>query len=182
MSETVRTLVTGFGPFMEVTENPSAIIAASIDRPHRVLEVSYRVAEEFVFGLDEDSFDRLVLLGVASGRDRISLETLAHNLHGDALDVRQAARAGPIVETAPPILASTLFTEDRLPTLVAGEPGLQVSRDAGRYLCNFAYFLALRAFPAKRVGFIHVTPIDRIAIEDQIELVRRVIERAEALG
>lgn len=63
----------------------------------------------------------------------------------------------------------------------------EISRDAGGYVCNFAYFHALRCFPAARVVFVHL-PLTETAFARQISagLVdgpprQRLIAHAEAV-
>ena len=60
-------LVTGFGSFGEVIENPSAALAASSGCSYEVLEVSFEAVDQFLERLDRGSFDKLLLLGVAQG-------------------------------------------------------------------------------------------------------------------
>src|SRR5690242_18891454 len=107
MSE--RTLVTGFGPFLDVVDNPSGMIARSTGRPNEVLEVSYDAVEDFIFHLDPATFDRLLLLGVAPSRTRLCAELFARNTYGRIADVQGTSRTGPIQSNQPLLLGSTLF-------------------------------------------------------------------------
>lgn len=171
-----RTLVTGFGPFPGVDDNPSAVLARESGEAHRVLDVSYDAAEAFVRDLDPSSFDRLLLIGVAASRDHLSLELFARNGCGRAPDVAGCVRAGRILDDFPLLLPSTLFEPEASAQILAGEPRLRFSLDAGGYLCNFIYYRCLAAFPDKRVGFLHVAPPERIGIGDQAALLRRVLD------
>lgn len=171
-----RTLVTGFGPFPGVEDNPSAALARESGEGHRILEVSYEAAEAFVRDVDAGSFDRLLLIGVAASRDHLSLELFARNGCGRAPDVTGCVRAGRILDDSPLLLPTTLFEPEASAQIIAGEPRLRFSLDAGGYLCNFIYYRCLAAFPSKRIGFLHVPPPDRIGIEEQSSLVRRVLD------
>ncbi len=42
------TLVTGFGPFLSVVQNPSGLLAQGCGRPSEMLEVSYACVDEFL--------------------------------------------------------------------------------------------------------------------------------------
>lgn len=50
------------------------------------------------------------------------------------------------------------------------------SWDAGDYLCNFAYFLALLRLPGGLCGFIHVPPLSKVPLATQQAWLERVID------
>jgi pyrrolidone-carboxylate peptidase len=56
------------------------------------------------------------------------------------------------------------------------------SADAGCYLCNYLYYRALRRLPGKRVGFVHVPPLDVLPFEDQRRVLAGLIDRIEGRG
>lgn len=174
-----RTFVTGFGPFGATADNPSAWLAERSGRPHRVLEVSFAAVERFLDDLNPDSFDRLVMLGLAGGeRDpRLRLETRARNQIGGAPDVTGVvAGPGPIAPFMPPQLGASLFTGN----LATETDRWRISVDAGDYLCNFALFRALRTFPKRRVGFVHVPPPDVWPLEEQRLALAEFLEEVES--
>ena len=174
-----RTLVTGFGPFLEVKHNPSARLAAALGRPHQVLEVSYEAADRFLASLDPDSFDRLVLLGVAASRSHVCIELFARNWRGSAPDVSGVATSGPIDEGQPLLVSGSLVPDELLSTLLVQHSELRASLDAGSYLCNYTYFRALQRFGGKRIGFIHVAPFERIAEPRQVDILKAIIDSVE---
>lgn len=177
-----RTLVTGFGPFGTVTVNPSGFLAEQCGREHRLLEVSYRAVREFLARLDPESFDRLLLLGVASGAKKCRVELFARNLIGPTPDVHGEV-PGPreIVPNAPRVLGGTLWDGTRLlsPKLIADHPRLVHSFSAGAYLCNYIYFEALLRFRDKKVGFLHVPLEEDMPLEEQLEAVAEVLDETE---
>jgi pyroglutamyl-peptidase len=177
MSE--RTLVTGFGPFLDIKENPSAELAYGLGRPYRILEVSYDAVEDFIFHLDPDSFDRLLLMGVAPSRTHLCAELFARNTYGIAADMRGDTRTGHIQEGQPLLLGTTMFGEDLLSELMVGSRHFRLSLNAGSYLCNFTYYKALTAFPNKQVGFLHVPPFHQISLENQVGAVDGLLRAAE---
>src|SRR5262245_58104523 len=82
----MRTLLTGFGGFGQVVNNPSARIVAHFERAGapghdlttRVLPVSYeRAAAEIVELLRGEPFEAALLLGVAQSTPVIRIEQLA---------------------------------------------------------------------------------------------------------
>jgi len=174
---TNRTLVTGYGPFLNVTENPTTILARESGRPHQVLEVAFEAADEFLASVDPNSFDRLVMLGVAKGRPKINPELFARNHIGNAKDVRGNDRFGLIDPEQPLLLASTLWTAEVIAAMYPRP--VAASYDAGSYLCNYLSFRALCCFPQKRVGFLHVPHHDDMPLDRQAEVIRGLLDRIE---
>lgn len=174
----MRILVTGFGPFRNVEDNPSGRLAEGSGRPFRVLEVAYAAADAFVEGLDPEGFDALLMLGVATRRERITPELFARNARSGEADVRGVEASGPIEEGAPLLLESTLW-DAHLVAELSVSAGLFASEDAGAYLCNYLSYRALRRFPRKRVGFLHVPPFEKVPRERQAEALERVLAAIE---
>ncbi len=170
-----RLLITGFGPFPRVPRNPSEQVArAAAANPRwrrlgwevhlRILDTRYSALDEQMLpALSEINPDAVLLLGVAAKRDAITPERQARNrvsrLFPDAGgNVGDASlrldRSDPrlIRRTHAPIDAMVRVMRRR--RLRAA-----ISHDAGRYLCNAAYYTALRACDPKargRVVFVHV--------------------------
>lgn len=161
----LKVLIAGFGPFPGVPRNPSgdaARLLGAFRRPAlsgMVREVivlpthwsALRTLEERIAATAPDA---IVLLGVASRRRRFDIEVRAVNeARGvDAARRRMPGRklasgAGAYLTRAP---AAALAHALRSAGLKAG-----ISRDAGRYLCNGAYYAALSRTQAPAV-FIHL--------------------------
>ncbi len=174
----MRILVTGFGPFLTMTENPSAILAEGCGRNHAVLEVAYDFADAFLKALDPADFDALLMLGVAQGRDTMTPELFARNWRGATPDVRGKGVPGPIEEGEPLLVESTLWNPHLLAEMEVAL-GLKTSMDAGSYLCNYASYRALRRFPDKKVGFLHVPTFDKVPRERQGEMLAEVLADIE---
>lgn len=179
MAAADRTFVTGFGPFLNVVDNPSGRLAEGSGRPHQVLEVAFEAVDRFLLSLDPSSFDRLVLLGVASGRKQVTPEMYARNQIGHTKDVRGNDRFGPIDPNGELLLEGTLWEPEVVASLLPNSK-LHMSLDAGSYLCNYTYYRALQTFPDKKVGFLHVPDVSAIPLDEQAVLVRRLIEAVEA--
>ncbi len=170
-----RTLVTGFGPFRNVLENPSELLAKSSGRPFEVLEVSYEAADDFVATINPFAYDNLLLLGVAGDRSQVSLELEAQNLRSGA-DVRGASTDGLIETEGPDRLKSTMWSQELVEYLKIEYPhDIALSWDAGTYLCNYIYYKALRTLNIPRIGFLHVVMPDKIPLSTQEEIVRGVL-------
>lgn len=172
----MRIFVTGFGPFGTVTENPSARLAETCGQPFEVLEVAYAAADAFVERLDPNSFDALLMLGVAVGRHEPTPELFARNWRGAVPDVHGIDIPGPIEEGQPLLLEATLWDPHLLAALEV-DLGLHTSLDAGSYLCNYLSYRALRKFPDKKVGFLHIPTFKAMKEERQVEILKGVIQK-----
>lgn len=158
--------MTGFGPFGDVTDNPSAFLAEHSGYPFKVMEVSYAAVDESLETLKNENFDTLVMLGVSSEATEIRLEAVARNHVGDTPDVKGVvAGPGPIDPDGPPQIHASLWTKDKG---LRGRPTREMSQDAGSYLCNYALFQALRKYPDKAVGFIHVPSFEMMDSDLQL--------------
>lgn len=111
--------------------------------------------------------DYILHIGMAAGRKYYSLEALAHRDGYQIIDVDGSI---PIKEEKhwrsagyPEVLKPDLDTEkilSRWRSSLQGEADVRISKDAGRYLCDFIFYtsLALRQSQGKpkRVLFLHV--------------------------
>lgn len=174
----MRVFVTGFGPFGDIGDNPSAVLARGCGRPHRVLRVAYAAVEEALADLQSEPFDALLMIGVAAGAERMRLESVAHNRIGKHADVEGVvAGPGPIDPRAPFQLHGGLWEPGC--ELAEADP-IGVTTDAGDYLCNYLYFRAIQAFPERRIGFLHVPTFETLPEATQSEVLSRVLRVLEA--
>jgi pyroglutamyl-peptidase len=174
-----RTLVTGFGAFGSVLDNPSAKLARESGRPFKVLEVAYEAADEFISSLDNTAFDRLLLMGVANSRDKFSVELFARNWRGKSADVRGVRAEGRIDEDAPLLLESELWNPENTSKIVVSDSHIRISMDAGDYLCNYVYYRAMQKIPINKVGFLHVPPESKMPLETQMESLQGILAELE---
>ena len=166
-------LVAGFGPFPGEPKNSSGDLARALGRRRRpalagvrivsaVLPTTYAAAHELPALLAKHDPDLVLFFGVA-GRSRfVRIETRAVNaasaLHPDAARAKPGRRA--VVNHAPTELAVRAPVQ-RLAAAArtAGVP-VRLSRDAGRYLCNAAFFISLDAARRKArprgLAFVHI--------------------------
>lgn len=162
-------LVTGFGPFLDVRENPSweairdldgARLGATVVRRVR-LDVRYdAVGRQLDEALCAHAPDRVLALGVC--RDpALRLEHVARNLDAaSAPDVSGESRPGRvIVEGGPDTLESRLPLARMRRALEQGGFEVLDSRDAGGYLCNHLFYELLTRFRSGPAGFVHVPPL-----------------------
>lgn len=166
-------LVTGFEPFGPVPHNPSAALLAAL--PDRIAGVEVKTAvlpvDSAAIGgalreLYAERPEVVLHLGVARERPFLSLERVAKNrLDFDLPDnAGRTVRGAEIVPGAPPELSTRLPTEQILGAWAALGIPARPSDDAGLYLCNQAFFLALHHLPdSVPAGFVHVAPDETLA-------------------
>ncbi|MFT4622336.1 MAG: pyroglutamyl-peptidase [Myxococcota bacterium] len=150
-------LVTGFGSFPGVTDNPTAALARAVDgavvagRSVRgvVLPVHYGAAPERTIALARALGAELVLgTGVAVRRTRVTVEQQGRRTVGrpDAAGHVPDGLFGPSLVPATIDVAALCAALDADP-----------SEDAGTYVCN-AWLHGVAHALAVPVGFVHVPP------------------------
>jgi pyroglutamyl-peptidase len=167
----MRVLITGFGPFPGAPFNPSAALAkalvrrrrpalAGVERAMHVFATTYASVDRDLPKLFAQKPDIVLMFGVAGRRRQLCIETRARNavslLFPDAGGRRP--QHGAIVLRGPAALKGNApFAR------LAGAAGKQarLSRDAGRYLCNYIYWRALEHARGTRplVQFVHIPPL-----------------------
>ena len=168
----MRLFVTGFGPFGDVTENPSAWLAERSGAPFEVLAVTFEAIDAFFDAFDPLAWDALLMMGVAHSADKMRLESIARNGCGSVADVDHVIQGpAPIDPFEVAALSGGLWR----PEHVHLDERLVESVNAGDYLCNAMYFQALRRAPQVRSGFLHVPPPTAIPLEAQLDVLHRLI-------
>ena len=171
----LQTLLTGFGPFGKVTNNPSARLvrhfAANGANGHELtcltLPVSYACAPDLMQnaiasgGTNGQPFDLVLMLGVAAGAAKWRLERLGRNRNDDYPDAEGFNPGGLVIDRAVGSSLPSTLPSSRLVGAIAnaGLPAIP-SDNAGGYLCNHLLFTTLRylrrtAHPARAI-FLHV--------------------------
>lgn len=158
-------LLTGFEPWAEFKTNPSGEVAKALGG--QVLPVHYDRADTALRRLLAARPAAIVMTGLADGRTSIQLEARAYNARHDG---RQIDPGGAAFRKSTLPLAPLLRRLRR-----AGLPA-EMSRDAGRYLCNHVFYRARGWLPDVPCGFIHLPPTRVLALKDQIRGVRLVLE------
>jgi len=167
-------LITGFGPFPGVTDNPSAQLVGRLAKARRPA-ISRHQLITHVFTTSYAAVDRdlpallarhkpqiLIMFGLAARTKFLRIETLAHNrksrLHPDR--DRQVAASYAIRPSAPHSLRGRAPFAKLLGAARATGIDARISRDAGRYICNYVYWRALDGAAGShrpdRVVFVHV--------------------------
>lgn len=157
-------LVTGFGPFPSMPRNPSAGAARAVaacprwrvlgvEVRLRVLTTAYAaILTELEPALAERP-SAVLMVGVAGRSRRIRVERRGTSRRSTLFPDRAGETAHAPMTRSAPRWTTAPAEAARLAVLRHGLPA-RLSRDAGRYLCNAAYFHALGA--QAPVLFIHI--------------------------
>jgi len=178
VSEKLRILVTGFGPFPGAPYNPTQPLVARLTRLRRpalsdvelsshIFPVTYKAVDrELPLALAKHQPHALLMFGLASRTGYLRVETRARNavtmLWPDADKSR--ARKGSIADGA----SAQMFgphTAKLLRSARSSGIDARASRDAGSYLCNYLSWRAIEAVDAdngpRLAAFIHIPPLAR---------------------
>jgi pyroglutamyl-peptidase len=178
MSEKLRILVTGFGPFPGASYNPTQPLIARLLRLRRpafseveltghIFPVTYKAVDrELPQLLVKYRPHALLMFGLATRTPHLRIETRARNavtmLWPDADHTR--ARKGSIAGGADAKMFGP-HTAKHLRAALGTGIDARASRDAGSYLCNYLSWRAIEAVNTdsgpRLAAFVHVPPVRR---------------------
>jgi pyroglutamyl-peptidase len=170
----LKVLVAGFGPFPGAARNPSGQFALSVAHSRRaasrgakiigvVIPTVYReVFSTLSHVLKTEKPDAVLMFGLAGSTPFMRIETRAANvasgIHPDAAREKPAHHS--LVAGSPQILNARAPVHRLLAAARGAGASAKLSADAGRYICNAAFFHALDAArktdTPKRVAFVHI--------------------------
>ncbi len=151
-------LVTGFGPFPGAPFNPTGALVEKLARlrrpiladvtivPH-IFRTSYAVVDdEFPKLIAKHKPDALLMFGLAPRAKAVRIETRARNALTSFPDVSgHSLNRRSIVGGGPPALLMPTQTGHLFAAARKARIPVLVSRDAGRYLCNYLCWRATEA-------------------------------------
>ena len=175
-----KILITYFGAFEGVAENPTAYLANELQLwAHAELPDTRLITAELpvIFGesrtelsrvLERERPDAVISLGVAVGRDKVSLERVAINCD----DARIADNSGhqlrdtPIVPGAPAAYFSTLPIREIFNEAEACNLPVEISNTAGTFVCNHVFYALMHSLAGTGIpaGFIHVPALKMLSL------------------
>lgn len=190
MESSPLVLVTGFGPFLDVEENPSGELAQRLEvEPPQGLRVRHRVLPVTFTGVP-----RALAEFFAEDQSRAPAVLFAMGVHRSPsfrfeINARQAPNAarpdtsggmGADLRADKPRTTSidvpALARELAQLSQAVGIP-IEISSDAGGYVCDWTYQHLLRFGELFRVPafFLHVPPLDAFSVEAQLPFVRGLV-------
>ncbi|MGO9547567.1 MAG: peptidase C15 [Rhodomicrobium sp.] len=165
----VRVLVTGFGPFPDMPHNASAALAGALAQSAAAPGIEHfaeivpvvwaearAAAREAIARVRPDA---VLHFGVSKRVTGFEIETRAVNMSGPKQDDTGIARPGTRLDPGgEPILYPGLPPFVLLKALRRNGFPAQLSKNAGRYLCNAVFYwsLADARFGGPLVSFIHM--------------------------
>lgn len=166
----MKVVVAGFGPFPGAPLNPSGQLATALAHRRRLALAGIDIASH-VFATAYEAVDRdlpkllarkpdvLLIFGLAGRRREICVETRARNARSILVpDVSGWRPERSTIESGQRALLGKAPFPRLLTVLRRAALPARLSRDAGAYLCNYAYWRALHGVRDGRplVQFVHI--------------------------
>ena len=194
----VSFVVTGFGPFRNVTNNPTTVISNKLpdyisvqDKDLAlttfVIETSAEAAQRETNQLQEKITQQqkngdiavLLHLGVNYLGTHFQLEQCAYNEANFRVPDEQGCQLcnAKVMDGSEPTLMTRLDLHKIQQDL--GLESVVVSTDPGRFVCNYTYFCSLAKFkecPSVYTLFLHVPPFSVVPEDEQLRVVTLVLE------
>ncbi len=173
-NDVLRVMLVGFGPFPGAPCNPSAALAKALAHRRRpalaltrrtvhIFATSYAAVDRDLPRLFAENPDIVLMFGLAGRRRHLCIETRARNaqsvLFPDISGYRP--QRGVISPGGPAVIRGNAPFVDLLGARRGHSFPARLSRDAGRYLCNYAYWRCLQHVSDHRplVQFVHIPPV-----------------------
>lgn len=196
----LRVLITGFEPFGDNVENSSWEVArrvascgvAGVEVIAERLPVSfYRVADVLKTKVEQHTPDLVIMLGQSAVADCIKLERVALNIMDSAMGDNDGVKPDeePIDKSGAAALFTSLPIKKLRSAIETKGINVKISNSAGLYVCNRAYYEALRMCKERVVMqaiFVHLPlyeghtspPIDKktMPLGDMCRAVQTIIE------
>jgi pyroglutamyl-peptidase len=172
----MRVLLLGFGRFPGAPHNPSAVLVKRLKRRRRpalaaatrtvhVFATAYAAVDTDLPKLFAGKPDIVLMFGLAARRRHVCIETQARNalsvLFPDAGGYRPAR--GVIAPGEPAAIRGAAPFARLLGAMRGSGIPARLSRDAGRYVCNYAYWRALTLAEDRGGALVQFIHIPRIA-------------------
>ena len=167
----MKVLITAFTPFNKMPNNYSNEVLKYIQGVDKIiLDVVYDESFEklnMAFNLAE--YDLLISMGEARMRKELTIEKRAVNLSSCSL----ADNSGVIKKDELIVLNSDEYLYTKLPI---DNCGIEISNDAGRFVCNNIYYHLLFNYPEKSL-FIHIPEClnDEVKYREYAEKIEKLI-------
>jgi pyroglutamyl-peptidase len=186
-------LITGFGPFPRAPFNPTETLVRRLAREGRpalggialvihVFRTSYAAVDRELPGLlRAHKPDALLMFGLAARTPHLRIETAARNAVAPRADIDRNAPPRRIIAPGQPGRLPLRTPAARLLSAArAARVPARLSRDAGRYVCNYLCWRAAEAGDdgPQITAFIHV-PLVRRAFIPADRVKRRRLSSAD---
>ena len=147
-----KIIVTYFEPFGGRTKNASKEVVSLLSGyPTKELPVSWSKVPTYLDEILSEKPDYLFLIGEAGSYKEITVERTAHNI-ANGKDNEGVNKDNEPIIIGDKEEKTTLFDLSKL--------ACRIIDNAGKYLCNYTYYLALSKATHTKVLFIHLPYID----------------------
>ena len=169
----MRFIITGFGPFSSIKENPSEKVAAEateilkgmgIDCSFVQLTASIRSVDKFYADVNDPADLFVINIGVDASLRKMVIERYGKNIKDFVIPDAEGEQPRNQPIDASMKMGERLENKVDVPVLASQLPGkFDPNEDAGEYVCNYCYFTALESVGKKVKGalFVHV-PLFRV--------------------
>ena len=190
MTTQIPIVITGFGPFGGVPDNPSSTLVKAITTTHNSTR-NFHVLESAILDTSIEGATELsrlqnlnacfhLHLGVHGGATEIHVESQAFNQDDFRIPDNNGnqPRSSVIATECPSIYKSSVDVKKLVESLGAG---FCVSDDPGRFLCNHVFFQSLRWCATRSAGdrhclFVHVPPFEVVPENVQTTLIIKLLD------
>ena len=167
-------LITYFEPFGERTTNASKEVVSLISNfDIKELPVSWSKIPSILDGIFINEPDYLFLIGEAGSYKEITVEQVAHNI-SNGKDNDGVHKDNEEIIKGDKDIKTTLFDLSKLP--------YHIGDNAGKYLCNYTYYLALSKAKTCKVLFVHLPYIEETGPNSLDNLKRDLLNIIESLS
>ncbi|KAL9824101.1 pyroglutamyl-peptidase 1 isoform 1-T1 [Geothlypis trichas] len=173
-------VVTGFGPFGEHAVNASWIAVQELEKlglrddvDLHVYEVpvEYQTVQRLIPALWKKHSPQLVVhVGVSGMATTVTLEKCGHNVGYKGLDNCRFCPGSQCCVEGGPECIDSIIDMDAVSSRVSAlglDVTVTISKDAGRYLCDFTYYTSLYQSHG-RSAFVHVPPLGKPYSAEQL--------------
>ncbi len=174
-----KLLLTGFEPFLDFAINPSDQIVRTLHGEqigeYEVIGITLpvefaRSGPEIIRHFEAVKPDAVISLGLAGGRNNITIERIAVNcIDGEADNSGVRYQDASIVAEGPVAYFSTLPIRMIVEELRSAGYPAEISNTAGLYLCNNVMYHMLHTIEQQKLnipsGFIHLPATHELAVQ-----------------
>lgn len=158
-------LVTGFGPFDNISTNPTEELVGYLERSHEdvestVLPVAYdKARDRIIKRLEKNDIHSVISFGLNPFIGHFNIEEIAVNIRASEVPDVDGVSGGdqPVRKGGPLALRSRLPTVDIQRKLRDSKIPARRSFSAGVYICNEVFYTLLDELGSEKMaGFIHI--------------------------
>ena len=184
----MKILVTGFKPFLGEKINPSEMLAAELAKNFSevtslLLPVEFGKSFDILKNhLKDNTYDYLISIGQASGRNKICFEKIGLNwVQTEHKDESGSLPPQGNIANGPLAVMSEFPIEEVYKHLKAEQFPVEISFSAGTFVCNDLYFRTLNEFKNLNSVFVHVPLIEVQATIENSKEKKPFISYSESL-